>query len=185
MDYEKLFKRAKSFGIRQGLGDEADDFAQECLIKAFEINGPVKLEWIWSNYRDHHSADKRILSSPCGKLSKFRTISLDAPIDNTNEDSAKLSDVIGVPGLDVEGRENAGLIELFIESLQPKRQVIFRSMCEGRTSNEIASELNITASRVLQLMRQLKELFLLTTILPKETRPWVIKNAFKVRSRRK
>jgi len=78
-----------------GLGDDAEDFAQECVIIASEKNTYVKLDWCFANYRDKLRADKRLLSSPQGQLSGFRTISFDAPLDSTNEDSAKLGDVIG------------------------------------------------------------------------------------------
>lgn len=116
VDYEKLFKTAKAYGIRMGLGSDAEDFAQECLIKAFEV-GNIRLEYIYLNYRDHHRADKRILSGPEGSLSSFRTVSLDAPIDSTNENSARLSDVIGVSGDDVESRSDLEFVSELLTAI--------------------------------------------------------------------
>lgn len=118
INFEKLFKKAKAFGQKQGLDpNEAEDFAQEAVIKSFEINGPVNLEYIFLNYRNFHRADKRVLSSPTGKLSQFRTVSIDAPIDNTDENSSKLSDLIGVSGDDVDGRDELRFIEKILQGI--------------------------------------------------------------------
>lgn len=77
-----------------GMGDEAEDFAQECLIKAFEV-GPVNIEFLYKNYVAGQRADKRILSAPQGAVSVHRTISLQMPIDGSDNDSACLGDFIG------------------------------------------------------------------------------------------
>lgn len=114
MDYDKLFKRALAYGTKKGLGSDAEDFAQECLIRAFEV-GPINLEYVFLNYREFHRADKRILSGPEGQLSSFRTVSLDTPVDSENADSAKLSDYIGEPGPDVEGRGELDLVDRMLE----------------------------------------------------------------------
>lgn len=78
MDYEKLYKKALRFADKKGMGDEREDFAQECLIKAFE-KGPINLEYIFLNYRNSFRTDKRVLSAPQGKFSAHGIISLDAP----------------------------------------------------------------------------------------------------------
>jgi hypothetical protein len=119
MDYEKLWKRARAYGERNGLGSDAEDFAQECVAKAFEV-GAVSLEYMFLNYRDYHRADKRILSGPTGKLSNFRTVSLDAPIDSSDEDSGKLSDLIGVPGADVDSRGELEFVDGILEQVLSK-----------------------------------------------------------------
>lgn len=94
INYERLYKTAVAYGKKRGLNDDAEDFAQECLIKAYEV-GAINLEYIYLNYTQYQRADKRILSGPCGALSGFRTVSLDAPVDSSNEDSGRLSDLIG------------------------------------------------------------------------------------------
>lgn len=112
IDYDKLYKRAKSYGEKRGLGDESEDFAQECLIKAFEV-GEINLEYVYLNHVGRERADKRILSAPQGQLSAFRTVSLDAPIDSEDSDSARLDSFVGDPRECVESeREFGGVLEL-------------------------------------------------------------------------
>lgn len=111
---QKLWERAHAFAISKGMGDEAEDFAQECLIKAAE-RGQIKLEWVYSGYRQFLRTDKRILSSAQGHLSGFRTISLDAPIDSSDADSAKLGDFIGDSRNDLE---SIGEFEFYEELLE-------------------------------------------------------------------
>src|SRR4051794_28276345 len=92
-DYEGLWKRAKSYGERQGLGDEAEDFAQEAILKLFG-GRKATIKQLFIDYYHHLRADKRVLSSPYGKLSAYARISLDCPLDE-NGSQATLSDVIG------------------------------------------------------------------------------------------
>ena len=95
MDIEKLWRSAKAFAASQGLGDEAEDFAQEIVLYAYEKGTDVlRLDWRLADYKSFNRADKRILSSPQGQLSGFRTTSLDAPVDRSNDDSATLNDFI-------------------------------------------------------------------------------------------
>lgn len=94
IDYDKLFKRASAYGRSKGLGDDSEDFAQEALIKSFEV-GAINLEYIYKNYVGRERADKRILSAPQGSMSVFKTISLDRPIDESDSGSTTLADVVG------------------------------------------------------------------------------------------
>jgi hypothetical protein len=127
VDYEKLFARSKAFGQKKGLDEiEAEDFAQECLIRSLKSKeGIIKLEYVFADYRGFHRADKRLLSSPEGQLSAFRTRSLDAPIDSAQDDSAKLGDFIADPRgeLDDSGiiGELSELLEALFERVKQKR----------------------------------------------------------------
>lgn len=116
MDYERLFKRAKAFGEKNGLGSDAEDFAQECLIKAFEV-GAISLEYMFLNYREFHRADKRILSGPTGPISGFRTVSLDAPVDSSDQDSARLGELIGCVDADLGSLGEVSEFEVLLRGI--------------------------------------------------------------------
>jgi len=99
IDYEKLFKRSKNYAYKKGLQEQdCEDFAQEVLIRQFRCAVHVKIEYVYLNFRDFSRADKRILSSSCGQLSNFRTVSTSTPLDNSNQNSATLGDLIADPG---------------------------------------------------------------------------------------
>lgn len=96
LDFEGIIKRAKHFIIQRGVNEEeAEDFAQNCAIKAFEIGGPVNFEYMYLNYREFERADKRILSVPQGSITAFRTISTATPIDSSDSNSPTLDSCIG------------------------------------------------------------------------------------------
>lgn len=117
LEYPRLFKKAESYGKRLGLGGDASDFAQEYCIKCFEIGGPAKLDFVFKNYRDAQRADKRILSGHTGFISKGVTVSFDQPIGSENEDGPSFSDLIGVPGVDLECRSELAEVHGFIEEI--------------------------------------------------------------------
>lgn len=98
---------------------DAEDFAQECAIKSFEKKLVVNFEYIYLNFRDSFRADKRILSSPQGQLSAFRTISTSTPIDSSNPDSSELGDFIrdqrDLPRESEERSEMLNLIESILK----------------------------------------------------------------------
>lgn len=106
MNAEELFKRALNYGKRMGMGDDAEDFAQECVIKSLDV-GEVRLDYLYRNYVEHQRADKRILSSAQGQLSGYRTVSLDKPLDSEDSDSAKLGDLIA------DSRDELGTVTEF------------------------------------------------------------------------
>ena len=115
MDLGKLRKKAIYYAQRQGLDPvEAEDFAQNCLIKAWEINGPINLEFMFKNYRKFERADKRILSSAQGTLSNYATISLDTPVSQ-EDDKSRLGDFIACQRDELADRERVdeawGLVE--------------------------------------------------------------------------
>lgn len=124
VNYEKLYKSAVYYGQKRGLGDDAEDFAQECLIKAYEV-GAINLEYCYLDYVKFQRANKRILSGPCGTISKFRTVSFDAPLDSTNEDSGRLGDLIG------DSRDEQGDREAIDELVGLYREIIRLARSEG------------------------------------------------------
>jgi len=126
MNYEKIYKRAKIYAIkRRFTEEEAEDFAQNCAIKAFEINGPVNFEYMYLNHCDFERADKRILSGPQGAITGFRTISLDTPIDSSDSNSSCLDELIGDQRNDLGDRgeinEIRGTIEMIFNLIKNKR----------------------------------------------------------------
>lgn len=125
-DYEKLTGRAKRYFIKKGGGEaEAEDFAQNCAIKAFELGFPPNLEFMYLNHRDFERADKRILSGPQGSITGFRTISLATPVDRSDSDSASLEQFIGDQRDDFRDREECdeitGVIELIFGLVKAKQ----------------------------------------------------------------
>ena len=119
IDYEKLFNKAKAYAKSRGINNEdADEFGQECCISSLNSKeGYIKLDWALSNFRQFHKADKRILSSSQGQLSGFRTISADAPIDNSDPNSTKLGDLIADSRDEFGSLEECGEIELFVKEI--------------------------------------------------------------------
>ncbi len=121
MDYEALRKKAIAYARSKKFEqEEAEDFAQEVIIKAFEINGPVNFEYCFLNYREFHNADKRMLSCAQSQFSAARAISLDAPINSSESDSTQFSDIIGVSGADMEGRSEMRFIEQTVQAILAK-----------------------------------------------------------------
>jgi DNA-directed RNA polymerase specialized sigma24 family protein len=94
VDYGKLFKRAKAYGERHGLGADAEDFAQECLIKAFEV-GKIRIEYVFLNYWDYQRSRNRLLSSPAGELSRQKIVSMDAVFDTADGRSGRFAERFG------------------------------------------------------------------------------------------
>lgn len=99
--YEKLYKRAVAYAKQRGIESDAEDFAQECLIKAYEV-GVINLEYVYLNYRQYHRANKRILGNSNVALGATQQAWLDASIDKSDPDSSRLGDLIGDPRNDVE-----------------------------------------------------------------------------------
>ncbi len=126
IDYERFTRRAKSYFINKGGSEaEAEDFAQNCAIKAFELGFPPNLEFMYLNHRDFERADKRILSGPQGSITAFRTVSLATPIDSTDANSARLEDFIGDKRDDLGDREECddirGTIEMIFGLIKNKK----------------------------------------------------------------
>lgn len=176
MDYEKLYKKAKLFGERVGLGSEAEDFAQEFLIQAFK-HGPIKLKYVFFNYRDRHRTHKRMLSAPQGQFSGARIISLDAPINNQESDSAQFSDVIGSLDAQLERVGEVSLLDSLISGANGRIKDVAKGLAFGGTQEEIADSLGVSQSRVCQLTKRIKEMILILRIVPDESIDWVIKHA--------
>lgn len=107
------------FANKKGLNNEdAEEFAQESCIRSFNSKeGRIKFYWVYADFRDYHSADKRLLSSPQGQLSKYRTQSIDAPISNKETSVAKLGDFIADTRSELGDREELGEIEFYIEQI--------------------------------------------------------------------
>jgi hypothetical protein len=93
IDYESLYKRAIAYAKRRGIDSDAEDFAQECLIKAFQI-GKINIEYVYLNFVSKHRANKRILGNSNAALGANAQSWLDASIDSSNADGSRLGDFI-------------------------------------------------------------------------------------------
>ena len=100
IDYDKLYKRAVAYAKKRGIESDAEDFAQECLIKAFQV-GNINLEYIFLNFRSYHRADKRILGNSNAALGATQQAWLDSSINESDPDSSRLGDLIRDPRNDV------------------------------------------------------------------------------------
>jgi RNA polymerase sigma factor (sigma-70 family) len=154
-EYNRIFKKAKLFAERRGFGDESDDFAQEFAIKSYELGFEGNLEWLFIDYSRQQRADKRVLGSPSGYLSKSLTKSLEQPLSTSDDTSATLGDLIGSFRDGVEyGRE----LELNLSVLSEREQMIFLMRLEsGMNQKEIGDELGFTESRASQLLMDITE----------------------------
>lgn len=116
IDYEKITARAKSFAQRKGFPEEeAEDFAQQCAIKAFELGHPPNFEYMYLNHCEFERADKRILSGSQGAITGFRTISLATPVNSSESDSATIENFIEDQRDEFRDREELSEIREIIE----------------------------------------------------------------------
>jgi hypothetical protein len=62
--YETFRLQAFNFARRRNFGDEAEDFAQACLIRMFQRGGEyVNLDWEYTNFTRQFKQNKNRLSS--------------------------------------------------------------------------------------------------------------------------
>ncbi|MBL7544291.1 MAG: hypothetical protein JNL11_10760 [Bdellovibrionaceae bacterium] len=151
--YKRLFKKAKLYAAKRGFGDESEDFAQEYAIKCLKSGNEECIEWDFIDYSDAQRADKRILSSPSGFLSKNVRVSLDAPIISSNENSTKLSDYIGVSGDELD---NIGYDEQNKSVLTRREGMIYDLYFNQRhTLRDIGARIGVSESRVSQFLSEI------------------------------
>ena len=120
IDYDKLYKRAVAYAKKRGIESDAEDFAQECLIKAFEV-GNINLEYIFLNFRSYHRADKRILGNSNAALGATQQAWLDSSINESDPDSSRLGDLIG------DSRNDVGTITE-LESINELVELVFSTI---------------------------------------------------------
>ena len=120
IDYDKLYKRAVVYAKKRGIESDAEDFAQECLIKAFEV-GNINLEYIFLNFRSYHRADKRILGNSNAALGATQQAWLDSSINESDPDSSRLGDLIG------DSRNDVGTITE-LESIYELVELVFSTI---------------------------------------------------------
>lgn len=184
-EFNRLIKKAKSYAIRRGFGDEAEDFAQEFAIGCFESGIERCVKYDFLNYSDKLRASKRLLSSPEGYLSKNVRVSLDAPIDSAESDSAKLIDLIGVSGDELD---SIGYDEQNKSVLTARERLVYEMYFNANMRvSEISKELGVDASTGSQILsginKKIKKLYedgeilnqFLRKIKDQEARLFVIK----------
>lgn len=94
-EYNRIVKKAKSTAAKFGFGDEAEDFAQEYALKCFTSGKHQKLDWAIHDYSTKLRANKRVLSSPSGYLSKNARVSIDQPCGPEGDDGPTIGDTLG------------------------------------------------------------------------------------------
>lgn len=120
IDYDKLYKRAIAYAKKRGIESDAEDFAQECLIKAFEV-GNINLEYVFLNFRSFHRANKRILGNSNAALGATQQAWLDSSINESDPDSSRLSDFIG------DTRDDVGTVTE-LESINELVELLFSTI---------------------------------------------------------
>lgn len=176
MDYERLFKRAKAFACRRGLECDSEDFAQEFCIQAFE-HGKVRIDWVFADYLRENYGRTGTPGGDARAIGRARTVSLDAPINSSKEDSELLLSVVGdtqnSPDRELELRD-------LLRTLNPRTErewFLVESTLAGYTNKQIADELGVTESRVSQLFKNIlsgaNDMELALNFAPPETRKWV------------
>jgi hypothetical protein len=117
-DLARVWKKACEYAKRRGFGDESEDFASWLVEK--KLAGQQRfatLEQSFMGYSSELRANKRLLGSPEGYLSKNVRKSFDTPIGDEGDDGATLNDVIGVPGDDMELRSELGAVAELVEEI--------------------------------------------------------------------
>lgn len=151
--YKRIFKKARAYAAKRGFGDESDDFAQEYAIKCLKSGIEGRIEWAFIDYSDSQRADKRLLGSPSGYLSKNVTVSFDAPIGGEGGDTSKLSDYIGMSGDDLD---NGRYDEQNKQLLTRRESMIYDlHFTQGHTLDSIGNILGVTESRVSQHLKEI------------------------------
>lgn len=111
IDFERIITKAKHYLLKRGHSEqESEDFAQECALTAFCLGSHINLEYCYLNYRDKHTANKRVL---CSEFSRFTT-SIDQPL---TENGFCLSQVIPDTGDDLGDREFYVETKRIVESI--------------------------------------------------------------------
>ncbi|MGZ3742729.1 MAG: sigma-70 family RNA polymerase sigma factor [Pseudobdellovibrionaceae bacterium] len=154
-ELKRIIEKAKTYARRRGFGDEAEDFAQEYAIRYFESGGSICLKFYFIDYSDEQRANKRVLSSPQGYLSKNIRVSLDQPIGNAKDDGATIGDFIGVPGNDLEYESSVGLIDSVLTAKE--RMILDMYIGNGMTLKEVGLDFGVSESRVSQWLKEIRE----------------------------
>lgn len=113
-EFKEISEKAKAFAKVRGFSQqECEDFAQDYIIGYLQ-DRTAKLEEFFAEHRRRLRTSEGLAGVSAIKLSAFRTVSLDAPIDRTDSDSAKFGDVIGVFRDDLEHRTE---LEFYLDLL--------------------------------------------------------------------
>ena len=153
-EYKRIFKKARAYAVKRGFADEADDFAQEYAIQCLKCGFDRKLEWSFKDYSDAQRADKRILSSPAGYLSKDVTVRINFSAERSGENQSEFGDHIGAARNDMDSIRNN---EQYRQILTDKEYMIYEMFfIENQTLKSIGNYFGFTESRSHQYIKIIK-----------------------------
>ncbi len=180
MDYEGFRKDAIAYAKRRNCNQEqAEDFAQEYCIRAFETETEfIRMDWVFIDYLRKSHGRPGTPGGDARLTGKSRTISLDAAGESSNADSSLGHEYIGVSGVDPIDHIQRKEFQEIIGHFDGRTRDMIELYLENKNLREIGECLGLTDSRVSQLMRQLFEKIELIKIIKAKNLAWVIKNVF-------